>query len=104
MEPTAGTPEELETLLEDALLLDDGAAVQALFARGRVHVIGGDGLLDGSRAADLLTQRGFVASPRHVRLSADVAIGAGAAVTVSQRDPDRQWRLLVVVVPGAALA
>jgi hypothetical protein len=103
MEPTAGTPEELETLLEDALLLDDGAAVQALFARGRVHVVGGGTVLEGRRAADLLTRRGFVASPGSVRVSADVAVGAGTAMTVAQRGADRQWRLLVVV-PGGAFA
>ena len=104
MERAAASPEELETLLEDALLLGDGEAVRALFERGQVRVAGGGGLQVGGRAADLLAEQGFLASGHPLRLSPDVAVGGGGAVTVSHRGTDHRWRLLVVVVPGAALA
>jgi hypothetical protein len=92
------SPEELETLLEDALLLHDGAAVAALFSSG-VVIASPDGLHEGVRARDVLSERGYVASARPPRLVGGVALGAGRdAVTVSCRGPDRGWQLLAVVL------
>jgi hypothetical protein len=104
MEPAAASPEELETLLEDALLFYDGAAVQALFEDGRVRVAGVSGALEGNSAGDLLADLGFLASGVSTRICADVAVGAGTAVTVSHRGADRRWRLLLVVVTGESPA
>jgi hypothetical protein len=92
------SPEELETLLEDALLLHDDAAVAALFTCG-VLVASSDGVQDGERASDVLAERGYVASARPARVVGGVAFGAGThAVTVSCRGPDRGWQLLAVVL------
>jgi hypothetical protein len=98
MESAAASPEELETLLEDALLLYDVAAVQALFESGLVRVACVSGSLEGSDAGELLAERGFIASGVAMRVCPDVAVGAGSAVTVAHRGADRRWRLLVVVV------
>ena len=101
MEP-ATSPEELETLLEDALLQNDADGVRGLFEHDRVRVAGPGALVEGRAAADLLTAHGFVTSTRPVRICPDVAVGGGSAVTVSHRGQDLRWRLLVVVVPALA--
>lgn len=104
MDPAAASPEELETLLEDALLLYDAEAVRALFERGRVRVAGSGGVLEGRGASDLLSEQGFLASGRPALLSSDVAVGVGSAVAISRRGLDHRWRLLVVVVTGVSPA
>lgn len=94
------SPEELETLLEDALLQDDGESLRELFEHGRVRVTGTGAVVEGGPAAAVLAEHGFVTSGSPVRVSPDIAIGSGPVVTVSRRGVDHYWRLLVVVVPA----
>ena len=96
---TAASPEELETLLEDALLLDDGAAVAALFEDRGVLVSGAGCVISRDRAAEVLLQNDYIASPRLVTVVRDIAVVVGDhTVNVSCRGPDRSWRLAVAIV------
>lgn len=97
---TAASPEELDTLLEDALLMNDGPAVAALFAGADVLVAAPGCIRHGAEATDLLAERGYLASPCCVRVGPGIALAVGeGAVTVSWRGTDGRWRLLAVVVP-----
>ena len=97
---TAASPEELDTLLEDALLMNDGPAVAALFAGTDVFVASPGRIRHGAEATDLLAERGYLASPYCVLVAPGVALGVGdRAVSVSSRGTDGRWRLLAVVVP-----
>jgi hypothetical protein len=66
------TPEELETLLEDAVLLGDADAVARLFQPGGLLVIAGAPQLSGrgqireAAAALGLHRPGYLAAPRRV--------------------------------------
>jgi hypothetical protein len=97
------TPEELETLLEDAFLLCDADAVAPLFEDGGMLVIG-----DGSqqvrgreailRAASLLRHHGcgYLADPRRVFQTRDTALLIGeGAINVARRGQDGSWRFAI---------
>ena len=97
------TPEELETLLEDAFLLRDAHAVARLFEHGSVLVAG-----EGSRAvcgtdailqaASLLCNdgRGYVADPRRVLQTRDIALLIGdGVINVARRGQDGSWRFAI---------
>jgi hypothetical protein len=95
----AASPEELETLLEDAVLLGDGAAVTDLFESAGVLVVGHGPAVDRRLALDVLRRQSFVASVRSVTVVRDVAVVVGdRTVTVSCRSRDHGWRLLAMVV------
>ena len=95
----AASPEELETLLEDALLLHDDAAVAALFEDRGVLVAGTGCVRSRDRAAEVLLQHDYVASARLVTVVRDIAVVFGDhTVNVSCRGPDRSWRLAVAIV------
>lgn len=95
----AASPEELETLLEDALLLHDDAAVAALFEDRGVLVAGAGCVRNRHRAAEVLLQRDYVASAHLVTVVRDIAVVFGDhTVNVSCRGPDRSWRLAVAIV------
>ena len=95
----AASPEELETLLEDALLLHDDAAVAALFEDRGVLVAGAGCVRNRHRAAEVLLQRDYVASANLVTVVRDIAVVFGDhTVNVSCRGPDRSWRLAVAIV------
>lgn len=101
-EVAAASPEELETLLEDALVLRDDAAVEALFEPWDVLVAVAGSISRGRVGTELLSRQGYVASPRSVRVVSGAAVIVGEhAVTVSCRGPDRSWRLLAVIVAPA---
>ena len=104
---TAGgqTPEELETLLEDALLMHDAAALAQLFEDAGVLVtshgqpIRGPGQID--RAARLLwqQQRGYPAGPRRVFQARDTALLLGdGVINVARRGTDGSWRYAICVL------
>jgi hypothetical protein len=95
----AGSPEELETLLEDALLLQDHEAVTALF-EDRGVVVSGPGCVSGrTQAAGLLAGRDFVASSGTATVIRGVAVVVGEhAVNLSRRGPDGQWRLVAAIL------
>jgi hypothetical protein len=105
---TAGgqTPEELETLLEDALLMRDAEALAQLFQDASVLVAGhrpqqihGPG--DIVQSAWLLRQhqRGYLASPRRVFQARDTALLLGdGVINVARRGPDRSWKYVICVL------
>jgi hypothetical protein len=99
---TAGSPEELEILLEDALLLHDAFAVAALFEDRGVLVTGPGSVIGPAEAANALTEHTFVASPHSATLVGDIAVVVGdRTVNISCRGTDRRWRLVVAIVMPA---
>jgi hypothetical protein len=98
---SASTPEELETLLEDAVLLGDEAAVAALFDEGAV-LVSGPRIIGPKQALAELARLGYVATTRTVTVRRDLAIVIGDhAVNISIRAPDGGWRLVAAIVrPG----
>jgi hypothetical protein len=97
----ASSPEELETLLEDAVLLGDEAAVAALFDAGAVLVTG-PRITGPKQALAELAKLEYVATTRTVTVRRDIAVVVGDhAVNVSFRAPDGAWRLVATIVrPG----
>jgi hypothetical protein len=103
MDPGARTPEELETLLEDAFVLHDHQALAQLFQPGAMLVVGG-GLPEarGRRqiarvAAELWeSQRLYLADPRRVLQVRDTALVlAGRTISVVRRTDDGFWRYAI---------
>ncbi|GAC1611585.1 MAG: hypothetical protein NVS3B26_25930 [Mycobacteriales bacterium] len=99
----ASSPEELETLLEDAVLMGDEAAVEALFDAAGL-VIAGPRVAGPEQALVELTALGYLASTRPVTVRHCVAVAVAVgdfAVNVSFRTPDGAWRLVAAIVrPG----
>jgi hypothetical protein len=95
----ARSPEELETLLEDALVLQDGAEVAALFEDGGVLVDGSGRVHGRNQVARVLAQHDYVASPQSVTMVSNVAIVVGSrTINVSCRAPGGGWRLVAAIV------
>lgn len=103
MRSGASTPEELESLLEDAFVTGDSESLTWLFDAGSVLVPGFGALeLRGSwqiaRQAGALSDQGYVylADPRRVLQASDIALViAGRAVNVMRRGADHRWRYAV---------
>jgi hypothetical protein len=102
----ARTPEELETLLEDAFLVRDGAALAGLFEEGAV-LVERDGLRAArgggeiARAAELLWagERTYVADPQRVLQARDTAlVVAERGINVLRRGSDGAWRYAIALV------
>ncbi len=98
----ARTPEELETLLEDALVVGDRVALAALFEAGAVLVAGDRPLARGGEAiARVATglwtgERTYVADPRRVVQARDLAlVVAEQAIHVVRRGSDGAWRYAI---------
>jgi len=99
----ARTAEELETLLEDALLLRNQEALTGLFADGAVLVTGD---ARSARATETITQLAlatwaddhtYVADPRCVVQARDIAlIVAEWGINVARRGGDGVWRYQIV--------
>ena len=94
------TPEELETLMEDACVLGDGKALSHLFEARGVLVLGPDrreahGRIEIAESMELLagtTGSGYIALPRLVYQNNDIALLLGEGViNVARRSPDRSW-------------
>lgn len=101
--PHARTPEELETLFEDALVLRDSAALAALFEMGATLVAGGDRPARGGEESALraLATWGpvhpYLAGARNVLATRDLALRLGAdGAHVMRRDRDGSWRYAIV--------
>ena len=100
----ARTPEELETLFEDALLLRDHQVLTALFEPGATLVMGGDQpVRDGeaiARAA-LATRDGighYVADPRRILLARTSAlVVTDGGINVMHCGADGAWRYAIVL-------
>lgn len=102
----ARSPEELETLLEDAFVLRDATALCRLFEAGAVLVAGG-GLEDArgrgaiARLAAMLWDRDrmYLAGPRRIVQTRDTALVlASGAVNVLRRTDDGSWRYRIALL------
>lgn len=96
------TPEELESLLEDAIVLRDAPAVAALFERCGVLVAGSRAPATGRgevvHATADLWSCGYVAEPHRILRDHGLALVVGArSVTVARRGDDGVWRYAFVV-------
>jgi hypothetical protein len=98
----ARTPEELETLLEDAFVLHDPQALAQLFQPGATLVGGGLPEARGRRqiarvAAQLWdAERLYLADPRRILQVGDTALVlAGQAINVARRGEDGCWRYAI---------
>jgi hypothetical protein len=108
MRTGASTPEELETLLEDACLLRDEAALAGLFEDGAVLAAGGDApqARGGETIARLATalwdsERRYVASPQRVLQARTTAlVVAERAINVLRRGDDGRWRYAISLLPS----
>jgi hypothetical protein len=96
------TPEDLETLMEDACVLRDGDALARLFEDDGVLLAGSGPYAHGheeiARAAILVWERagGYVAEPRRIIECRDTALLLGnGVVNVARRGPDRSWRFAI---------
>ena len=100
------TPEELETLLEDGLLLHDAEAVAGLFEDASVLVWGpGSHQARGHAQIKRLTaclcrhRFGYLADPRRVFQAHDTALLLGDGVSnVVRRGTDGSWRYAISVL------
>ena len=97
----ARTPEELETLLEDAALVGDGQALAALFEEGAVLAADGRrsearGGEEIARLAPELSDRGYLAAPRRILQARTTALVlADGAINVVRRGEDGAWRYAI---------
>jgi hypothetical protein len=99
----AATPEELETLFEDTLLLRDGQALATLFEDGAVlvaeaHAPGRGGVAIAQLAlVHWCGEQVYVADPQRVVQMHDIAlIVAERSINVARRDRDGTWRYVIV--------
>ena len=106
MRPGARTPEELETLLEDAFVVRDRAALAELFEEGAV-LAPGDGPREArggeeiARVAAALWEgeRIYVADPRRVLQARDIAlVVAERGIHVVRRGSDGAWRYAIALL------
>lgn len=103
MRPGARTPEELEQLLEDALVVRDRAALSVLFEDGAVLLrSGAPGEARGGRqivqVAGELWDRGltYLAEPPRVVQARDTAlVVAEHGVSVARRNAGGTWRYAI---------
>lgn len=98
----ARTPEELDTILEDAFVLRDRAASHALFEDDAVLVRAGGGEVRGGAAigralADLWARdRTYVARSGRVLRARDMAlVVSSVAIHVLRRSSDGTWRAAI---------
>ncbi len=101
----ARTPEDLETLLEDAFVIRDPAALAGLFEERAVLVAGDGRVVRGSGAIARLAaamwerDRTYVADPRQVVQASDLALILGErAINVARRGDDGGWRYAIVLL------
>lgn len=104
----ARTPEELETLLEDAFMVRDREAVAKLFEEGAVLAAGyraqearGEEAI--ARLATEMWERDsiYLADPRHVLQARDTAlVVAERGINVVRRGSDGAWRYAISLLSG----
>ena len=106
MRPGARTPEELETLLEDAFVIRDREALVELFEDGAV-LASADGLPEargGEEIARYATamwdgERTCLADPRRVLQARDTALVVAArGINVVRRGSDGAWRYAIALL------
>lgn len=99
----ASTPEELETLFEDTLMLRDGQALARLFEDGAVLVAegrapgGGDVSIAPLALARWSGEQSYVADPQSVVQVQELAlIVAERSINLARRARDGTWRYVIV--------
>ncbi len=106
MRPGARTPEELESLLEDAFVARDADALCEMFEEGAVLVAGarprearGEEAI-GRLARTLLEEdRTYLAEPRRVVQARDTALVFGSGgLNVVRRGGDGGWRYAIALL------
>lgn len=103
----ARTPEQLDTLLEDAFVVRDGAVLARLFDDGAVFADAGGGpVARGGEAIchaveELWAAGGtYVAGPRRVLQARNTALVLGdGAIHVARRGADGAWRAAIALLP-----
>ncbi len=106
MRPGARTPEELETLLEDALLTRNLQALCDMFENGGVLVAGGPareahGVQAIRRLAQAIldTDQSYIAEPLRVLQAGDTAmVLANGGINVVRRGSDGSWRYAIALL------
>ena len=106
MRTGAHTPEELETLLEDAFVTCDADAVGEIFEEGAVLVTDevrreAHGSEDIARLVRKLLRadRSYVAEPRRVVQARDTALVlASGGLSVVRRGDDGSWRYAIALL------
>lgn len=103
MRPAARTPEELEMLFEDALVVRDRHAIGELFEDGAVIAV--DETATQARGTDQIARLAieiwgreptYVADPQRVLQARDTAlVVAQRAINVVRRDPGGTWRYAI---------
>lgn len=106
MKDGARTPEDLETLLEDTLVLENREALAQLFEAGALMAVE-DGHRD-VRGADEIAQfasgiwtqdHTYLADPRRVMQTRDLALViTSGGVNVARRGSDGSWRYVFLLV------
>jgi hypothetical protein len=103
--PRASSPEELETLFEDTLLLRDDQALSGLFEEGAVLVVNphrdpcrGRREIARTALARWTGSRSYVADVERIIQARDTALLITASgMNVARRGSDRRWRYAIVV-------
>ena len=105
MTPGARTPEELETLFEDAFVTRDREALTGLFEDGALLMAGDKRQARGrdeiARVATSVWEDGrtYVADPRQVLQARDTAlVVADRSINVARRGSDRCWRYAIALL------
>ncbi|MDQ4072401.1 MAG: hypothetical protein M3088_05945 [Actinomycetota bacterium] len=106
MRTGASTPEELESLLEDAFVTRDADAVGEMFEEGAVLLAGRGGReARGAREIERLARtlleadRTYVAEPHRVVQARDTALVlGGAGLNVVRRRRDGDWRYAIALL------
>jgi hypothetical protein len=99
----AQTPEELETLLEDALVIGDAEIIASLFEEGAalvtMHAPPTRGNASIARLALVIwdPDHPYIAHPCHVVQARDVALVVGErGINVARRGSGSAWRYAIV--------
>lgn len=103
----AQSPEELDSLLEDAILLGDADAIAALFTHhGAFAASGMAPVCRGSEMIDVLSSwtehgHGYIGGSAHVVRSRRTALVIGeSAINVVRRGRNGMWRFAICLVPN----
>ncbi len=101
----ARTPEELETLFEDAFVMRDSRALAPLFEDGAVLVAGGGPEARGgeaiARSAATMWEhdRTYYADPRRILQARDTAlVVSDLSIGVVRRASDGTWRYAIALL------
>jgi hypothetical protein len=111
MRSGARTPEELETLFEDAFVVRDRSGLAELFDDGAILVsphepLEARGADQIGRLASVMWSRNqlYVAAPRRVLQARELTlIVADGAINVARRGSDRTWRYAIALLSDTRL-